>query len=164
MATIANLCESEQLIWLDALNGSSSLPQRYFYASPELIRWVDEELPDHARDHDARLSPAEQFVDLLEKIQMGERLNHDADIKAISASALGIWEFKTTDLRILGWFAAYDIFIGVTANMKKVMKQQRLSRPMKEAVLRFRESLPLDEPKHLQSTRVEDVLSTCHHT
>lgn len=161
MATIANLCVSQDLIWLDALNGSSSLPQRYFYASPRLISWVEEELPAYDRDHDARLSPADQFVVLLEKFQRGTRLNHDADVKAISVAEEGIWEFRTTDLRILGWFGDHDRFIGVTAAMKKSIRQRGYP-SMKEEVLRFRDALPLDEPKHLQSTRGKDVLSNCH--
>jgi len=72
----------------------------------------------------------------------------------------GVWYLKTTDLRIFGWFWRKDIFLGVVADTKLRCQTHNLYQGYRTVnVERFRNELPLDEPKFIPGTDPDAVLS-----
>lgn len=70
-------------------------------------------------------------------------------IKLVSTEAEGIFEFRTTDTRLVGWFAFKDVFIGVEAFLKADLGALGGMKVVKGRVFAARASLDLDPPKHV---------------
>jgi hypothetical protein len=71
----------------------------------------------------------------------------------------GVWELKTADLRVFGWFHAKDCFLGHCADTAERVKEHRLYTGYVGEVVRFRDSLPLDEPKYIPGEDPDAVVS-----
>lgn len=70
-----------------------------------------------------------------------------------------MWELRTPDIRVFGWFPLLDHFIGVVANDATYIKKYRLYEGYIGEVVRYRDHLDLDNPKFIQSERPQDVVS-----
>src|SRR6266511_784828 len=121
---------------------------RTFYASPDLHQWLVGTLPGMASTYGIELTPHEQFVDLAETFCRGERLAYGTQFKPLTHIVDGVWELKTADIRIFGWFHRKDCFIGAVADDATRIKQHRLYHGYANVTTkRFRDALDLDAPK-----------------
>ena len=68
-------------------------------------------------------------------------------------------ELRTPDLRIFGWFALKDHFVGVVANDATYVKEHDLYQGYIGEVVRFRDGLQLDDPKFIPGEEAKDVVS-----
>ncbi len=105
------------------------------------------------------MNPLEQFDDLSYAFVSGEPLLCLAQFKPLRHVAGGIWELKTPDLRVFGWFNAKDSFIGVVANQTDAIKKHRLYHGHAGEVAAFRDRLNLDEPKFISGEDPYAVVS-----
>jgi len=120
--------------------------------------WVQSTLPALAADRSEQ-SPAEQLDDLWARFCLGDVLVVDRHFKPLQHIADGVWELKTTDLRIFGWFPQKDHFIAVLADLKRALVQNRSYGVYRRAVVAARDALPLDNPKFITGTDPNDVVS-----
>lgn len=74
----------------------------------------------------------------------------------------GVWELKTADLRLFGWFVQKDCFIVCDCDTTLRVKQMRLYPGYRDQAVRFRERLDLDEPKFIAGDDPNDVVSDCY--
>jgi hypothetical protein len=166
MATIARLVEDEIVVRIDVeLDGK--LPWRSIYAYPAnggapnyVVNWLRNTLPTLASSAiGADDTPEEQLYALLELYMVGERLNLDM-YKVLRPSADGVWELRTTDTRVFGWFYRRDCFIAVFADeTERLHKYEGLHSSYRAEIVRLRKALDIDAPKFIAGVKENDVLS-----
>lgn len=158
MATFVKLCEQGDLV-LYELDDDAAPATRVFFAAPKLVKWWGETLPHLTSEKPQDITPQEQADALMENYVSGRRMQFMKQFKPLRYHGLGVWEMKTTDLRIFGWFQSVDHFVGVAANMAGIIKASNMYYGYCDAVVRFRDALDLDEPKYVVGEDPNDVIS-----
>ncbi len=159
MATPIELDRTGALFKLDALDQAIQ-EFRQFYASPQLHKWINDVLPTLSSSWNLELAPLEQFVDLMETFCAGERLMYGLQFKPLVHITDGIWELKTADVRIFGWFQKKDCFIGAVADDATRIKKIDLYRGYANVTTKgFLEALDLDDPKYVPGDDPHAVVS-----
>jgi hypothetical protein len=159
MATLLQLNHQGVLFRLDVLEQGVQ-EFRQFYVSPDLRKWITDVLPTSTSVWNIELTPLEQFVDLTETFCTGDRLMYGHQLKPLTHIAEGIWELKTQDIRIFGWFPKKDCFIGVVADDATKIKKHNLYRGYANVTTRrFRDALNLDDPKYISGDDPHAVVS-----
>jgi hypothetical protein len=159
MATVLDLVTSGKLVRLKPHLGPREQEDRIMYASPEFTEWLDSVLPGLGSDWAIETTPKDQFIELHASFALGECLDFGNHIKPLRPVSHGVWELKTPDLRVLGWFTAQDCFIAHRAQQATLTKRRDLYQGYIGEVVRFREALDLDEPKFLPGDDPRDVVS-----
>lgn len=159
MATLQELVDSETLHAIDPDLPNGSLPNRLIYASDRLKTWLENDLPRLASTWKIEMSPAEQAVDLIELFCSGEELHVEHHFKCLQPTTHAVWELKTPDLRIFGWFAQPDTFIGHRADTADRIKLHGLYNGYIGEVDRFRNALDLNPPKFIAGSNPNAVVS-----
>ena len=132
---------------------------RCLYLSDKLKNWVEKDLPSLKATWETEISCKEQVVELLELYCSGEPLNYEEQFHIVRPIREGVWELKTGDVRIFGWFHTKDHFIGVVADDAYRIKLHDLYFGYVGEVVRFRDALDLDEPKFIPGENPYAVLS-----
>jgi hypothetical protein len=159
MATILELEARGELHRLQANLRRRQQPERTFFASKGLVKWFAEDLPKAASAWNLETSPLEQVDVLLNIFVSGEVLAFQLRFWPLNPRAEHVWELKTPDARIFGWFVARDCFVGVVANFADAIKAHKLYQGHVGQVARFRDHLKLDEPKSMVGEEPGDVVS-----
>lgn len=146
MATLLDLEATGLLFKLDAGLEPHEQEWRGIGVSLGLRQWIERVLPTLTPQWESEQSPLEQFDDLAYAFVSGEPLLCLVQFKPLRHVAGGIWELKTPDLRIFGWFNVKDSFIGVVANQTNAIKKHGLYHGHAGEVAAFRDKLDLDEP------------------
>ena len=157
MATLQRLAARGDLERVEVELGAAQ-PFRLLYGSPRFIRWLGETAPQLKRDWHGRLSPDEQLYDLLRRFLSGGRLEYGHDLHELEPLEHDVWELKTTDVRIFGWFPGKCEFVAVSADLKKSIMDSGLYPGYRDEVVKFRDQLDLDEPKYQLGASYDDVL------
>jgi len=135
---------------------------RWFHGSKRFQREATE-MADFPKKPLSQDTPIEQLYAILVKYISGQKLNTDplwSDLKIIRPHENGVWEFRTTDLRIFGWFIWQDIFIANSMFDADFLKQTGLSvKSICNETAWFRKSLDLCQPVFVESEQVENVIS-----
>jgi len=133
---------------------------RRIYAAPRLHLWIQNDLPKLESTWNVELTPQEQLVGFVEEeFCPGEPLTFDEQFKPLRHVGDGIWELKTADLRMFGWFYEKDCFIGSAANLADLIKRLHLYIPYGEETARLRDALDLDVPKFVPGDDPHAVVS-----
>ncbi|MEI9915764.1 MAG: hypothetical protein WDN29_08090 [Methylovirgula sp.] len=94
-------------------------PERLLYGFPGFIEWLDDRLrADEPSPLGADLSPVQQLDNLFYQFVSGRPLVFTRQFRYIKAEKEAVWEFKTPDLRVFGWFPKKDCFICVFGNFR----------------------------------------------
>jgi hypothetical protein len=133
---------------------------RMVFASIRLAKWIKEELPKLESTWKVEVTPQEQLLTFLElEFCPGETLTYQWQFKPLTHIRDGIWELKTPDLRIFGWFWRKDVFIGSAGDLKDRIKEHHLYRGYATEAAMFRNELGLDEPKFIPGDDPHAVVS-----
>lgn len=164
MATIPDLLHSGAIFKLDAELDHDEQELRILYTSPKLKTWIENALPNITSLFGTEIDPLEDFVAFHADYASGLPLVFERDFKAFQKRPLaplgdGVWYLKTRDTRIFGWFFAKDCFIGVVADTTERVKRHELYQGYRKEVIRFRDALPLNEPKYITGENPDDVIS-----
>ena len=168
MATLSELVGSGELVAIE-VELEYRLPWRRLYGTPDFINWLADVLPGlESGIKGAALSPLEQVDALFYEFISGQPMVEDRRFKPLHYKPeLHVWEMKTIDIRIFGWFAAMDRFIcsfGVmkdelTGLMPPPARRRHDASTYIARTSYVREKLNLDEPKCLTSREYANVLS-----
>ena len=161
MATLFELCENGDLIRFDAGLGVRELDQRHIYLVPKSKEWIERDLPGLQSTWQIELTPAEQLDALFYQFCVGKRLVHGDRYKKLDPRERHVWELKTADLRIFGWFPLIDVFVVCAIHDATRVKKVGLYPGFRDEVVRIRNAMPLDEPKCIEGNEYDDVLSNC---
>jgi len=159
MATLLDLAQRGYLYKLDALEAGVQ-EFREIYTSPDLHRWINDVLPQMQSSWGLELSPLEQLVALSEIFCSGDRISYGTQFKPLTHIVDGVWELKTADLRVFGWFPRKDCFVGVVADDATRIKALKLYYGYANVTTkRFRAALDLDNPKCVLGDNPHAVVS-----
>ena len=104
--------------------------------------------------------PVEQLDDLMEVFCSGSPLTYGWQFKCLTHVAEGVWELKTADVRLFGWFHKKDCFIAAVADTADRIKTHKLYEGYgRIEVINFRKALDLDDPKFIPGDNPHDVVS-----
>jgi hypothetical protein len=165
MATLLALIAAGDLHKYDPELPPNELEFRSFLASERVVKWVAETLPGLDQDRDRQLTPEEEFNALMENYCGGTILEIPRDFHPMQpVGKNGIWELRTMDLRIFGWFPVKDVFVAVSAHTAKWVKDRDLYPGLVAEAVSFRDRLNLDEPKFIQGDDPNAVVSNYAYT
>ena len=160
MPTIADLVNSGAIVRIDVDLAPPAQPLRLLYGTPQFIEWLRGTLqgsqPSQLLGH---TSPAEQIDDLFHSFLSGEQLMFTRQFRVVRLEENAVWELKTPDVRIFGWFAAKDCFVAVFGNWADTIKDHNLYRGYRIAIRRLRRELGVDATLCVKGVSPDDVLS-----
>lgn len=161
MATLQELCVSGDLVRIDVPLDADQNVERLIFAFPKFTEWVQNVLPDiqtsilGLEEH-----PDQQLDAFLNDFISGEALSRRQRFRRLSPADRGIWELKTADIRIFGWFVRRDVFVATAADEKKRLRDiNGLYGGYRDEAVRMRDSLDLDPPKYVEGGDYDDVVS-----
>jgi hypothetical protein len=163
MATLIELKEAKAIIKLDPELDPDFQEDRLIYMSPGLDACIKSELGKLESALGLQLSPEQQFDALVEVFCSGEPLLIGEHFKCLHHIKHAVWELRTPDLRVFGWFPQKDCFVGVFAHDATYIKQHDLYRGYITQTVRFRDLLDLDEPKFIAGDNPHDVVSNANY-
>ena len=129
-------------------------PGRYVYASTTAVAWFSNELANAPLGRGRDLTPEEQVHNRLHEFITDDPLNYNTTHRDLDQY---VWEIKTADVRLLGWFPRKSTFFIVLGEFKDKLLRAKFYRPYIQTVVEFRANLCLDDPKFLMGG-TRDVL------
>jgi hypothetical protein len=164
MATIDILCANGVVRELTLTLRQNEFHDRHFYLTQEVQDWIIKDLPhippcdlNHDDVH-GRATPTEQIRYILRQYITGANISHYRQAHFLEPKGNGVFEFKTPDTRIFGWFVRKDKFVAARANSAENIKKHKLYDGYVAEIIKFRDRLDLDPPKFVTGS-IEDVLS-----
>ena len=159
MATLARLEQDGDLLkWEEALPPRQQ-EERLLYIFPRLQDWLQNTLPACVSCWNLEETPNQQVYALVTVFVAGETLLFGHQFSPLRPIGKGAWELKTADVRIFGWFPVKDCFVAVSADEAWRVKDSKLYPAFRDEVVRFRDGLPLDEPKFVEGDDPNAVVS-----
>src|ERR1700743_53087 len=129
MTTIEELVEANAISRIQVEMHPRDQELRLLYGTPGFIAWLDELAKGSQPERRlGEAPPAEQIDDLFNTFLSGKPLEHMRQFRSIRAEKNAVWELKTPDIRIFGWFLKKDCFVGVFGNWADVIKDHDLYR------------------------------------
>ena len=162
MATLVNLAIIGSVIKVDPILGLREMELRRIYLLPRAQEWLKNVLPETDSDRLTEEVPLMQVDALFYEFCSGQALRVGTRFKALVHLGDGVWELKTADVRLFGWFTQKDCFVVSDCDSKYRILKLGLVRPYSEQAVRFRENLDLDEPKFVPGDNPDDVISDCY--
>lgn len=159
MATLDQLAAGDQLHRLEPELPPTVQPERIVFGSTRFADWVANQLPRLRTIWKTELSPLEQVAVCLEDFCSGAELSYGFSFAPLHPNENSVWELKTPDIRIFGFFNARDVFVAVVADCATRIKEIGLYAGYVGEVVRFREQLDLDPPKCIEGTNPYAVVS-----
>ena len=163
MATLAELVERKSLEpWLVKLVGRQP-PMRQVHVTMRFKKWAQTDLRTIPSTHwGGEVPVVDQVTDIIRQFRSGAALHFSRQFNFLTPIDSGVWELKTGDVRLFGWFPSFDSFIagiGGDANFIKDSPKVRYAECV-DLVVKDRDALDLDNPKFISSTDPRDVIST----
>ncbi len=159
MATLLHLASQGKLVKLDPMLQQRVQEERVIYMSLALLDWMDKSLPKLLSQWNIEISPQEQLAAFVEIFASGKVLNYRHQFWPLNNLGSGVWELKTADLRVFGWFPSPDCFIAHRADSTERIKRHKLYAGYVGEVVRFRDQLELDGPKFIEGEDPRVVVS-----
>lgn len=160
MPTATDLVNSGAILKIEVALAPHDQPLRLLYGTPDFVQWLNDILAG-ARPpvHSGEATPAEQIDDLFYSFLSGRPLVFTRQFRVVRAEENAVWELKTPDIRIFGWFMAKDCFVAVFGNWADTIKDHDLYRGYRIAIRRLRRELGIDETLCVKGVAPDDVLS-----
>lgn len=159
MATLLNLANANVIVRLNQPLPGRAQPIRSFFLRQEAIDDIQNKIVGAPSDRGLDTSPLEELNDLLTVYVGGNQLAFGGQFHPLEHVDAGIWELKTVDVRVFGWFAAHDHFVCTNVDMKKTVKTGGLYPHYRDRAVSFRHDLDLDEPKFVPGDDPANVIS-----
>lgn len=158
MATLAYLTAAGTLVRHDADLEADELPVRFVYLAPEVAVWIATALRIATRDRSRNLTPYEQVEQLLYEFAVGRPMTYHYHFHTLDPIGYFVWELRTTDVRLIGWFPRKATFVVTSGCLKSELQQRRSYTPHVQKAVAFRNALDLDPPKAITGVSHHDVL------
>jgi len=159
MATLLDLGTQGVVVPFAPTLAPGRMPMRLLYLFPRAVTWMDTVLPDLTSRFGSEIVPIEQLDDFLGVYCSGDVLMYERQFKPLQHIDKGIWELKTVDLRLFGWFHKRDCFICSAADDATRVKGIPLYSGYRDQAVHDRDMLDLDEPKFILGDDPNDVVS-----
>ncbi len=157
MATLEHLADTDKLICHDAGLEDDEFPDRYAYFAPDFDASLTA-LAAIGRLHGRNRTPYEQADQILYEFVIGKSLAYGSEYHPLDPLASHVWELKTPDIRLFGWFPKRRHFVIVRWQLKDCLKKHSDYAPYVREVVEFRNALDLDEPKAVVGVTRNEVI------
>src|ERR1700733_6008804 len=145
MSTIEQLVNSGTISRIEA-EMERQQPMRLLYGTPGFIGWLNEILAGaQPPKRLGEATPAEQIDQIFYEFLSGMPLIYSKQFRFIRAEKNAVWELKTPDMRIFGWFLKKDCFVGVFGDWADRVKEHDLYRGYRIEIRRIRRELGVDD-------------------
>ena len=159
---VQNICTSHGISPYDPeLRGTAPL-WRALFTTRAFGEWVGRGLRAVQASSDSSPLPRAQLEAELEGFVTGKSLSVDRDFHCLEDKGHCVWQLKTPDLRLFGWFVDLNVMIlhaGADANVLHA-KGWVAYKPYVDEIVAFRSTLGPDLPGPLTGERASDVVST----
>jgi hypothetical protein len=135
------------------------MPMRLLHFYPRAVTWMESVLPALPSLFGSEITPLEQLDDFLGAYCGGEALMFRRQFRPLVHIAAGIWELKTVDLRLFGWFHRRDCFVCSAIDDATRVKSVPLYSGYRDQAVHDRQTLHLDEPKYVPGDDPSAVIS-----
>lgn len=160
MTTIEELVEAKAISRIQVEMHPRDQEMRLLYGTPDFVDWLGGLAKGaEPRRRLGEATAAEQVDDLFNTFLSGLPLIHMKQFRSVRAEKNAVWELKTPDVRIFGWFLKKDCFVAVFGNWTDVVKDHDLYRGYRIAIRRLRRELGVSESLCVQGVTPGDVLS-----
>ncbi|WP_173980445.1 hypothetical protein [Magnetospirillum sp. UT-4] len=153
------MTEGGRLVAINVELPAGILPHRLLYGTARFRQFLEVDLHAIRRYWDPELEPAQQVLALLEAYIGGYPLLFQRQYWPLKPHEDGIWELKTPDVRIFGWFRQKDLFIAVNGMDATEVKAGHYYGPFVREAVWHRQSLDLDGGIFVEGDDPDDVVS-----
>ena len=160
MATLAEMADKGELLWLDPEFPANEIVHRHIYVIPKVRDWIEVGLPRIRSQWETSITAEEQFWQLVDEFCGGLPMKYPHGFRHLRPAGSGVWEMKTPDLRLFGWFYRKDTFIITKPMDANFVKDHNLYAGCCNEVRSFRAAFALDEPKHVEGEDPYDVITS----
>src|SRR5262245_9839188 len=115
MATLLNL-QAGAIHRLDQVLEPGELEARVIFGTTDFRDWATITLPALKSTRSLDMTPQDQFDALAVDFCLGRELVIGPHFHALLPISKGVWELKSPDLRLFGWFPLKDHFIAVAGH------------------------------------------------
>ncbi|MBS1060739.1 hypothetical protein [Gluconobacter sp. Dm-44] len=135
---------------------------REIWATPNFLHWFGKELEQITPDDPDDPTPIAQVYAKFHRFCEGRKMVYPHDIRNLRPVHKAVWELKTTDVRLFGWFPSRNCLIlhsGADANFLHAASEEDRWLPYVDAIEQY--ILELDNPAivPITGTETEHVLS-----
>ncbi len=158
MATLDDIEQAGGLIRFDGNLEADEMPERALWHTPEYEAWIGDVLNLYAGTGRKKITPSDEVYSLSIDFILGRPMAYNVDLKKLDPIGHCVWEMKTAEVRVFGYFYLKKIFIAHHGEMKDYLKKRRCYAPHVQRVVEYMKSVGLDPPPCLTATRLSDVL------
>ncbi|WP_150129075.1 hypothetical protein [Rhizobium phaseoli] len=133
--------------------------RRSIYVYPEVRAWFQQTLPTLQAFDVEDERPLNQLWTLCRAFIMGHELEDGEDFKLMHPQENDVYELRSPDTRVYGWFVDRGIFIAARADSMERVHSLDLDGGYRAEVEYLRNTLNLDEPKYVVGASKEYVFS-----
>lgn len=162
MATLLELQQRGEIFRFDPALAWNEFEDRRIFLLPPAREWIEHVLPTLGSTWNIEVSPEEQLDTLFFEFCSGQSLAVGGQFKKLNPVDNGMWELKTSDLRVFGWFPSKDCFVATDCDDTDKIKRLKLYRGYCEQGVRRRDALDLDQPKYITGGDSDAVVSNCY--
>jgi hypothetical protein len=155
------LVQRKELLRFECRMARHEFAERTIVVSPGSQEWVRTELNAIVTVDPSEISPREQVYVLFKNFVLGKSMRTGRMFHRMKPleGAHDIFELKTVDIRIFGWFFRKDFFVAVAGASIGQVKGTGMYGKYRDVAVAFRNQLALDEPKALYGAGEQDVVS-----
>lgn len=167
MTTLQSLTDAGSIIKIDLGSDNGASNWRILYGTPKFIDWLNQRIEsDEPSPRGLDLSLSEQLDALFYAYLSGQTLVHSQQFKLLAPNENNVWELKTGDLRIFGWFLQKDCFLCVFGELADKVKGRgewaafgSLYPGFRNEVVRIRAEMGCTAVLCVQGSNPNDVIS-----
>lgn len=159
MATLLDLARRGVVEKLEAELRPRQQELRAIYAFPKAVTKIESVIAGLESHFESEISPLEQLDAFAGIYCSGEPLMFERQFQPLWHIGAAVWELKTRDLRLFGWFYRRDVFVCTNIDDATRVKKFSLYAGYRDEAVRDRDSIDLDEPKYVPGDNPSDVIS-----
>jgi hypothetical protein len=159
MSTITNLLSKGTLkaVTLGLLD--DELPERGLFGTSRLFTFLAQELPN-IPSRDVALSAEEQVANLFGRFLTNRPLILRSPISPLRHLERAVWELKTLDVRVFGWFVDKNVMVIDAGCDAKLLKSEKLNYSGFIAQTEYvRRTLGFQPTDYIQGNQPNDILT-----
>jgi hypothetical protein len=151
MSSVVDACKAAGLVAYEPMLRRGKRAWRYVFASAAFVEWVKVDMPAIVPEHSEDGSPCEQFEQEMYGFCSGYALAFGSDTRCLEPIRLSVWELKTPDLRMFGWFCAKNYLVLHKGEKKGPEGLERWDdyKPFIDEVVSFRNGLVTNLPQYV---------------
>jgi hypothetical protein len=158
MPTLERLVDDGLLIPIEVDLDEDEQAWRVIFGTREYMAWRAEKLPRLRVSGHSCASAEEQLFVAEATFVSGQRIRHGDLFKDLYPHENGVWEIRTPDIRVFGWFIRRDVFIAVCGGDSTIIHRYKEHDRHRDFVLRVRRAL-MGPDEHYLTGSIDDVVT-----